>query len=203
MADILVLYYSRYGAVAQMAQFIARGVEEVPGMQARLRTVPMVSTVCEAVEDNIPSDGPPYVVLDDLRECAGLALGSPTRFGNMAAALKYFLDGTSSLWLSGALIGKPAAAFTSSSSLHGGQESTLLSMMLPLLHHGMIVMGLPYSETDLLGTTSGGTPYGASHVAGLDSKLPISEEEKRLCRALGKRLAETAARLAVQGAPCP
>lgn len=197
MADILVLYYSRYGAVAQMAQFIARGVEEVPGMQARLRTVPAVSTVCEAVEDTIPSDGPPYVVLDDLRECAGLALGSPTRFGNMAAALKYFLDGTSSLWLSGALIGKPAAVFTSTSSLHGGQESTLLSMMLPLLHHGMIVMGLPYSETDLLSTTSGGTPYGASHVAGLDSKLPISEEEKRLCRALGKRLAETAAKLAV------
>lgn len=197
MADILVLYYSRYGAVAQMAQFIARGVEEVPGMQARLRTVPMVSTVCEAVEDNIPSEGPPYVVLDDLRECAGLALGSPTRFGNMAAALKYFLDGTSSLWLSGALIGKPAAVFTSTSSLHGGQESTLLSMMLPLLHHGMIVMGLPYSETDLLSTTSGGTPYGASHVAGLDSKLPISDEEKRLCRALGKRLAETAAKLAV------
>ncbi|MBI2779294.1 MAG: NAD(P)H:quinone oxidoreductase [Gammaproteobacteria bacterium] len=197
MADILVLYYSRYGAVAQMAQFIARGVEEVPGMQARLRTVPMVSTVCEAVEDTIPSDGPPYVTLDDLRECAGLALGSPTRFGNMAAALKYFLDGTSSLWLSGALIGKPAAVFTSTSSLHGGQESTLLSMMLPLLHHGMIMMGLPYSETDLLSTTSGGTPYGASHVAGPDSKLPISEEEKRLCRALGKRLAETAAKLAV------
>ncbi len=196
MADILVLYYSRYGAVAQMAQFIARGVEEVPGMQARLRTVPTVSTVCEAVEDTIPGDGPPYVTLDDLRECAGLALGSPTRFGNMAAALKYFLDGTSSLWLSGALIGKPAAVFTSTSSLHGGQESTLLSMMLPLLHHGMIVMGLPYSETDLLSTTSGGTPYGASHVAGLDSKLPISDEEKRLCRALGKRLAETAARLA-------
>ncbi len=196
MADILVLYYSRYGAVAQMAQFIARGVEEVPGMQARLRTVPMVSTVCETTEDTIPGEGPPYVTLDDLRECAGLALGSPTRFGNMAAALKYFLDGTSSLWLSGALIGKPAAVFTSTSSLHGGQESTLLSMMLPLLHHGMIVMGLPYSEADLLSTTSGGTPYGASHVAGLDSKLPISDEEKRLCRALGKRLAETAARLA-------
>lgn len=195
MSYILVLYYSRHGAVMQMAQMIARGVEEMPGMEARLRTVPEVSAVCEATEDTIPGTGAPYATLDDLRDCAGLALGSPTRFGNMAAALKYFLDGTSPLWLSGALISKPAALFTSTSTLHGGQESTLLSMMLPLLHHGMIVMGLPYSEADLLNTSSGGTPYGASHLAGLDSKRPLSEEEKRLCRALGKRLAETAARL--------
>lgn len=195
MSYILILYYSRHGAVMQMAQMIARGVEEVPGMEARLRTVPEVSTVCEATEDAIPQAGAPYATLDDLHGCAGLALGSPTRFGNMAAALKYFLDGTSPLWLSGALIGKPAALFTSTSTLHGGQESTLLSMMLPLLHHGMIVMGLPYSEADLLNTASGGTPYGASHLAGLDSKRPLSEEEKRLCRALGKRLAETAVRL--------
>ena len=196
MTDILILYYSRYGAVANMAQLIARGVEEVPGMQARLRTVPDVSTVCEAVQDSIPQQGAPYATLDDLRNCAGLALGSPTRFGNMAAALKYFLDSTSPLWLSGTLIGKPAAVFTSTSTLHGGQESTLLSMMLPLMHHGMLMMGIPYSEADLLNTTSGGTPYGASHLAGLDSKTPISEEEKHLCRALGRRLAETTKRLA-------
>jgi len=192
MAEILVLYYSRYGAVAEMAQRVARGVEQVADMQARIRTVPAVSTVCEASEDTIPQGGPPYAGLDDLRECAGLALGSPTRFGNMAAPLKYFLDSTSSLWLSGALIGKPAALFTSTSSMHGGQETTLLSMMLPLLHHGMLIMGLPYSETDLLHTRSGGTPYGASHLAGTDSKLPLTEEEKRLCIALGRRLAETA-----------
>ncbi len=196
MTDILILYYSRYGSVANMAQLIARGVEEVPGMQARLRTVPDVSTVCEAVQDSIPQQGAPYATLDDLRNCAGLALGSPTRFGNMAAALKYFLDSTSPLWLSGTLIGKPAAVFTSTSTLHGGQESTLLSMMLPLMHHGMLMMGIPYSEADLLNTTSGGTPYGASHLAGLDSKTPISEEEKHLCRALGRRLAETTKRLA-------
>jgi len=192
MADILILYYSRYGSVAAMAQLIARGVEQVPGMQARLRTVPAVSTVCEAVEDSIPGDGPPYATLDDLRECAGLALGSPTRFGNMAAPLKYFIDSTGSLWLSGVMAGKPAAVFTSTSTLHGGQESTLLSMMIPLLHHGMMVLGLPFSETDILTTTSGGTPYGASHWAGNDSDQPMSEEEKRLCRALGKRLAEAA-----------
>ena len=195
MADILIIYYSRYGNVAQMAQQIARGVEEVAGMQARVRTVPEVSTVCEVAQDSIPPSGPPYATLDDLRECAGLALGSPTRFGNMAAALKYFLDGTSSLWLSGALIGKPAAVFTSTASMHGGQETTLLSMMLPLLHHGMLLMGVPYSEPDLTSTKSGGTPYGPSHLAGPDSKLPITEEEKRLCRALGKRLAEAASKL--------
>jgi NAD(P)H dehydrogenase (quinone) len=195
MTEILVLYYSRYGATAEMARRIARGIEEVPGCQARLRTVPAVSAVCEAVADSIPPDGPPYASLDDLRECAALALGSPTRFGNMAAPLKHFIDSTSSLWLSGTLAGKPAAVFTSTSSLHGGQESTLLSMMLPLLHHGMLVMGLPYSESSLLTTTSGGTPYGPSHTAGTDSKRPLTGEEKTLCRALGKRIAQTAAAL--------
>jgi len=192
MIEILVLYYSRYGATADMAQRIARGIEEVPDCQARLRTVPAVSAVCEAVAGDIPEEGPPYAGLDDLRECAGLVLGSPTRFGNMAAPLKYFIDTTSSLWLSGALAGKPAAVFTSTSSLHGGQESTLLSMMLPLLHHGMLLLGLPYSESALLKTTSGGTPYGPSHTAGTDSKRPLTEDEKNLCRALGRRIAETA-----------
>ncbi|MEJ2553465.1 MAG: NAD(P)H:quinone oxidoreductase [Gammaproteobacteria bacterium] len=196
MSDILILYYSRQGGVAAMAQMIARGVEQVTEMHSRIRTVPPVSTVCEAVQDSIPAAGPPYATLDDLRECAGLALGSPTRFGNMAAPLKYFLDSTGSPWLSGVLAGKPAAVFTSTSSLHGGQESTLISMMLPLLHHGMLIAGLPYSETDLLTTTSGGTPYGASHWAGSDSNLPLSDEEKRLCTALGRRLAETARALA-------
>ena len=194
MSYILVLYYSRYGATAEMARQIARGAEE-GGMEARLRTVPAVSAVCEAVEDRVPESGAPYATAEDLRGCAGLALGSPTRFGNMAAPMKYFIDGSSALWLSGALIGKPGAVFTSTSSMHGGQESTLLSMMLPLLHHGMLLLGLPYSETDLLHTSSGGTPYGPSHLAGSDSKLPLSDEEKRLCRALGKRLAETAAAL--------
>lgn len=195
MSEILVLFYSRNGSVAEMAQLIARGVEQVDGMTARLRTVPAVSTVCEATEDSIPDSGAPYASHDDLKECAGLALGSPTRFGNMAAALKYFLDGTSDLWLSGSLAGKPAAVFTSTSSMHGGQETTLTSMMLPLLHHGALILGLPYSETDIFHTTTGGTPYGASHYAGPDSKNPLSEEEKRLCKALGKRLAETASRL--------
>jgi NAD(P)H dehydrogenase (quinone) len=189
---VLVLYYSRYGATADMARQVARGVEQTKGIQARLRTVPAVSTVCEAVEDSIPAVGAPYAAVDDLRHCAGLVLGSPTRFGNMAAALKYYIDSTSPLWLSGALIGRPAAVFTSTSSLHGGQETTLLSMMLPLLHHGMLVLGLPYSETELLHTRSGGTPYGASHLAGTDSKLPLSDEEKKLCRALGQRVAATA-----------
>jgi NAD(P)H dehydrogenase (quinone) len=193
--DILVLFYSRHGSVAQMAQFIARGIDSVSGVQARIRTVPRVSTVCEAVEDSIPEAGPPYATHDDLLECGGIALGSPTRFGNMAAPLKYFLDGTSTLWLSGALIGKPAAFFTSTSSMHGGQETTLLSMMMPLLHHGAVILGLPYSETQLMHTASGGTPYGASHVAGADNKKPITEEEKQLCQALGKRLAETALKL--------
>lgn len=195
MAFVLILYYSRYGATAEMARQVARGVESVPGLEARLRTVPAVSTVCEAVEDGIPPTGAPYATTEDLRHCAGLALGSPTRFGNMAAPLKYFLDGTSALWLGGALAGKPAGVFTSTSSLHGGQEATLLSMMLPLLHHGMLVLGLPYSEPDLIRTRSGGTPYGPSHLAGPDSDLPLTEEERRLCLALGKRLAETAALL--------
>lgn len=195
MSYLLIVYYSRYGATAEMARLIARGVEEVPGIEARLRTVPPVSTVCEATEDTIPGSGAPYADLDDLRGCAGLALGSPTRFGNMAAPLKYFLDGTSSLWLAGALRDKPAAVFTSTSSLHGGQETTLLSMMLPLMHHGMLMLGLPYSETDLLHTTTGGTPYGPSHLAGPDSDLPLSDAEQRLCLALGRRLAAAAVKL--------
>lgn len=190
MPEILVLYYSRHGATADMAHHIARGIEEVSGIQARLRTVPEVSTVCEASKSTIPNEGPPYVTANDLDECAGLALGSPTRFGNIATPLKYFLDSTTPQWLTGALAGKPASVFTSSSSLHGGQESTLLSMMLPLLHHGMLLAGIPYSETDLLTTTTGGTPYGSSHVAGTDSDRPLSEEEQQLCKAQGKRLAE-------------
>ncbi|MGB5306181.1 MAG: NAD(P)H:quinone oxidoreductase, partial [Gammaproteobacteria bacterium] len=172
MNEILVLYYSRYGATAKMAALVANGIETVSGCQARIRTVPPVSTVCAATADDIPAAGPPYATLDDLRQCAGLVLGSPTRFGNMAAPLKYFIDTTSSLWLSGALSGKPAAVFTSTSSMHGGQETTLITMMLPLLHHGMLVLGLPYTETELLTTESGGTPYGPSHTAGTDSKRP-------------------------------
>jgi NAD(P)H dehydrogenase (quinone) len=195
MPYVLILYYSRFGATAEMARLIARGVEEIPGMEARLRTVPPVSTVCEATADTIPAGGPPYADLEDLRHCAGLALGSPTRFGNMAAPLKYFIDGTSPLWLSGTLAGKPAAVFTSTASLHGGQETTLISMMLPLLHHGMLMLGLPYSETDLLRTTTGGTPYGPSHLAGTESSFPLSEAEKGLCHALGTRLAKAAAAL--------
>lgn len=195
MAEILVLYYSRYGSVAKMAQLIARGIEEVPTMTARIRTVPAVSTVCEAVADSVPDEGAPYATHDDLKQCAGLVLGSPTRFGNMASPLKYFIDSTSDLWLGGTLSGKPAGVFTSTGSMHGGQESTLISMMLPLLHHGMLISGIPYSETDLLSTQSGGTPYGASHLAGSDGKSPLTEEEKRLCRALGKRIAETAHKL--------
>lgn len=195
MHDILILYYSQGGAVRDMAQQIARGVEMVSGARARIRTVPKVSTVCEATAPDIPDSGAPYVELKDLEECAGMALGSPTRFGNMAAPLKYFLDGTSGLWMKGALIGKPAAVFTSSASMHGGNESTLLSMMIPLLHHGMVIVGLPYSEPDLSTTTSGGTPYGASHVAGSTDNQPLSDAEKKLCIALGKRLAQTALKL--------
>lgn len=191
---ILVLYYSRHGATAQMAQQIARGVE-MGGLEARIRTVPGVSTVCEATAPEIPEEGALYASLDDLRHCSGLALGSPTRYGSMAAALKYFLDGTNSLWLTGELVGKPAAVFTSTASLHGGQESTLLSMLLPLLHHGMLVIGLPYSESALLETKGGGTPYGASHFAGTDGKRALDEHEITLCRALGKRLATTALQL--------
>lgn len=193
---ILVLYYSRHGATQALAELIAEGVESVPGATARLRTVPAVSTVCEASESDIPSSGPAYVETSDLKECAGLALGSPTRFGNMAAAMKYFLDGTSAEWLSGALAGKPACVFTSTGSLHGGQESTLLSMMIPLMHHGMVMVGLPYSHPELMNTTSGGTPYGVTHHAKPDGSAPLSPEEKKLAIAQGKRLAEIAIRLA-------
>ena len=189
---ILVLYYSRQGATAEMAQQIARGVELVSGMQAKVRTVPAISTNSEQVEDDIPDEGPLYCELDDLRNCAGLAMGSPTRFGNMAAPLKYFIDQTSGLWLSGAMIDKPASVFTSTSSLHGGQESTLLSMMLPLLHHGMLIAGLPYSEPGLMSTESGGTPYGASHCAGKDNNRALDDTEASLCRAVGRRLATIA-----------
>ena len=191
---ILVLYYSRHGATAEMARQIARGIE-LGGLEARLRTVPAVSSECEAVAPAIPDEGALYASLDELKNCAGLALGSPTRFGNMAAPLKYFLDGSSSLWLSGALVGKPAGVFTSTASLHGGQETTLLSMMLPLLHHGMLITGLPYSEGALLETRGGGTPYGPSHHAGADGKRPLDEHEIALCRALGQRLAQTASQL--------
>ena len=195
MSDILILYYSGTGAVRDMALLIARGVSMVPGAAARVRTVPRVSTVCEAVEPAVPDEGAPYASAADLEECVGLAVGSPTRFGNMAAPMKYFWDGTSALWARGALAGKPAAVFTSTTSLHGGQESTLLSMMLPLLHHGMLVLGLPYGEADLSTTSSGGSPYGATHWAGPGNDHPVSEEEKRLCLALGRRLASTALRL--------
>jgi len=190
MVKILILYYSRDGSTAEMANLIARGVESVTDAEAVLRTVPEVSTVCEKTADTIPEEGAIYATLDDLKACDGLALGSPTRFGNMAAPLKYFLDGTTALWFTGALSGKPAGVFTSTGSLHGGQESTLLSMMLPLLHHGMLIMGLPYSEHALRETTSGGTPYGPSRLA--VENLPITEQEKTLCLALGKRLAKTA-----------
>lgn len=196
MRNVLVLYYSQRGAVRDMARLIARGIDEVSGCAARLRTVPKVSAVCEAIAPVVPDAGAPYVELQDLEECIGLALGSPTRFGNMAAPLKYFLDGTSPQWLSGALAGKPAAVFTSTGSLHGGQESTLLSMMLPLLHHGMLIVGVPYTAPELFTTASGGTPYGASHWAGPTGERPITEEERKLCVTLGRRLAEAASRLA-------
>jgi NAD(P)H dehydrogenase (quinone) len=192
---ILVLYYSRHGATRRLAELIAQGVESIPGCEARLRTVPAVSTVTEATEPDIPAAGAPYVDLRDLEECAGLALGSPTRFGNMAAPLKYFLDGTSAQWLSGSLAGKPACVFTSTGSIHGGQEATLLSMMLPLLHHGMLVLGLPYTHPELMTTTSGGTPYGASHWSGANGSQAISDDTRLLSIALGRRLAKTASKL--------
>jgi NAD(P)H dehydrogenase (quinone) len=188
MTTILVLYYSRYGSVKQLAQHIARGVESVPGLEARIRTVPPVSPTIETTEPSVPDSGAPYATLLDLKECAGLALGSPTRFGNMAAPMKYFIDTTSSLWLGGDLVNKPAVVFSSTSSLHGGQESTLLSMMLPLFHLGFILMGIPYTESDLNSTQSGGTPYGATHYGEGMGKNSVTEEEKRLCFALGKRL---------------
>ena len=192
---ILVLFYSRHGATRKLAELISQGIESVAGCDARLRTVPAISTVAEATEPDVPADGAPYVELEDLSECAGLAVGSPTRFGNMASAMKYFWDGTASQWLSGALAGKPACVFTSTGSLHGGQESTLLSMMIPLFHHGLMVLGLPYTHPELMTTSSGGTPYGASHWAGLDGKKSITEDEKILAIALGRRLAETAVKL--------
>lgn len=195
---ILVLYYSRHGATRKLAELIAQGVASVHGAEARLRTVPAVSTVTEATEPDIPASGAPYVELQDLADCAGLALGSPTRFGNMAAAMKYFWDGTATDWLAGTLAGKPAAVFTSTGSMHGGQESTLLSMMIPLLHHGMLIMGLPYTHPELMTTSSGGSPYGATHWAGMDHDKAITDDEKRLAVALGRRLALSAA--ALQGA---
>lgn len=192
---VLVLYYSRQGATASMAQLIARGVEQSGDIEARLRTVPSVSPDHQASIPAVPQTGAVYCSDNDLRDCAGLALGSPTRFGNMASAMKYFLDNTGALWASGALINKPAALFTSTSSLHGGQESTLLSMSLPLLHHGMLICGLPYSEQALMRTRTGGTPYGASHLAGINSDLPLSDDEQQLCVALGKRLGYLALKL--------
>lgn len=197
MKEILVLYYSHRGSVRALAEHLARGIQSVPGMVPRLRTVPKVSTVCEATEAQIPDGGPPYVELRDLDECVGLALGSPTRFGNMAAPVKYFLDGTVAPWVNGALVGKPACVFTSSGSMHGGQESTLLSMMLPLMHHGMLLLGLPYGEAALNRTRSGGTPYGASHVAGSEGDPFLTEDEKELAFAQGRRLADVARRLEV------
>jgi len=196
MKEILVLYYSHTGAVKEMAQLVARGVERVAGCAARVRTVPKVSAARAAVEPAVPDAGAPYAELKDLEECAGLALGSPTRFGNMAAPMKYFWDSTGELWLKAKLAGKPAAVFTSTASLHGGQETTLVSMMLPLLHHGMLIVGLPYSEAELFATAGGGTPYGASHHAGAAGERAVTEHERRLCIALGRRLAETALKLA-------
>jgi NAD(P)H dehydrogenase (quinone) len=192
---LLVLYYSRHGSTRTLAEYIAQGIESVPGCDARLRTVPTVSTVTEATAPDIPDAGAPYVELTDLQDCAGLALGSPTRFGNMAAAMKYFWDGTAAQWLSGALCGKPACVFTSTGSLHGGQESTLLSMMLPLLHHGMLIQGLPYTRPELMTTASGGSPYGATHWSGVDGSKILSDDSRQLAIALGQRLASTAAKL--------
>ena len=196
--DILVLYYSRTGATRLLAEAVAQGIDQVDSAHARLRTVPAVAAVVETAAPPVPADGSPFVELQDLHECGGLALGSPTRFGNMAAPLKHFIDSTSSQWLSGALVGKPAAVFTSTTSMHGGQESTLLSMMLPLLHQGMLVLGIPYTEPDLTTTTSGGTPYGASHVAPHGNVARLTDEERRLAIALGARLAHAALRLAAR-----
>ncbi|HET8850345.1 MAG TPA: NAD(P)H:quinone oxidoreductase [Marinobacter sp.] len=196
---VLVLYYSRNGQTADMASQIARGIARVDGIEARLRTVPPVSPDTSASLPAVPETGAPYVSNDDLAGCAGLALGSPTRFGNMAAPLKHFLDGTGDLWLSGKLSGKPAGAFTSTGSLHGGQESTLLTMMMPLLHHGMVICGLPYSESALSDTETGGTPYGPSHWAGTGQEQPLSRHEITLCQAFGERLARLALKLADQG----
>lgn len=197
MTEILVLYYSQSGHVRDMAEHVARGVELIEGCTSRLRTIAAISTVCEATQNSIPDSGHLYATADDLKQCAGLVMGSPTRFGNMAAPLKYFIDSTSDVWLSGSLVGKPAAVFTSTGSLHGGQESTLLSMMLPLMHHGMLLMGLPYTEQIVMNTTDGGTPYGASHLAGSNNDRALSDNEAQLCQALGQRVANMA--LALQG----
>lgn len=195
MGEVLVLYYSRGGSVAQLARQIARGVGEVDGMRARLRSVPPVAPVTQKNEPPVPEEGAPYIVRDDLRECAALVMGSPTRFGNMAAPMKHFVDSLVAEWASGTLVGKPAAVFTSTATMHGGQESTLLSMMVPLLHHGMLIVGIPYTENALNTTTSGGTPYGASHVSGSDDDRPLTDDEKTLARALGRRVADLARRL--------
>ena len=195
MAEILVLYYSVGGSLRRMAELVAEGVERVPGAQAKLRTVPKVAPVTQAAAPAVPPEGAPYAELKDLADCAGLALGSPTRFGNMAAPLKYFLDGTSPFWLKGTLAGKPACVFTASASMHGGQETTLLSMMLPLLHHGMLIVGTPYTQAELNATRTGGTPYGPSHFAGVADDQPVTEHERALCIAQGKRLAEIALKL--------
>jgi NAD(P)H dehydrogenase (quinone) len=198
MPDILVLYYSQHGSTAAIAQAIARGIESVPNAQARIRTVPKVAPTTQVATPAIPDAGAPYVEAHDLTECIGLALGSPTRFGNMASAMKHFLDGTAGIWMQGGLVGKPAAVFTSTTTMHGGQESTLLSMMLPLLHHGMVIVGIPFTEATLTSTTSGGTPYGASHVSGIDNKTQLTEDERKLAFALGQRLATTALKLATE-----
>jgi len=196
MPFVLVLYYSRYGATAEMAEWVSQGVNSVIGIEARVRTVPAVSPNSEASEPRVPNAGPPYATLEDLQSCAGLALGSPTRFGNMAAPLKYFLDSTGGMWQSGGLANKPAGCFTSTASMHGGQETTLVSMMFPLIHHGMIIVGVPYTQTELIATNTGGTPYGPSHLAGPESKNAISADEKTICIAFGKRLAEITMKLA-------
>ena len=195
MADILVLYYSATGSVRRLADAVARGIESVDGMRARVRTVPKVAPVTDKIEPAVPPEGPPYVEARDLAECAGLVLGSPTRFGNMAAPLKYFIDGLGPEWTRGTLAGKPAAVFTSTATMHGGQEATLVSMMMPLLHHGMVIVGIPYTEPELNATRAGGTPYGATHVSGPANDRPVSDEESKLAFALGKRLAEIAKRL--------
>ena len=194
MSEILVLYFSRHGSVANLAKAISHGIESVPGCAARIRTVPSVSASTEASEDSIPSSGPPYASLSDLEECDGIIIGSPAYFGSMAAPIKYFLDQTTPQWLSGALVDKPAAAFSSSSSFHGGQETALFSMLIPLLHHGAILVGVPYTEESLNTTQAGGTPYGATHIAGQDGKLPFSDDEKKICHALGKRVAGIASK---------
>lgn len=192
---VLVLYYSRHGATAELAKIIARGVEYNDGIEAKIRTVPSVSPTCEAADKPVPDHGYPYATLDDLKGCAGLALGSPTRFGNMAAPMKYFWDTTSSLWLGGDLVGKPACVFSSTASMHGGQEATLISMMLPLLHHGMLLLGIPYTQAELTSTQMGGTPYGPTHVAGINSNNPLSKDETQLAKYMGQRLAATVLKL--------